>query len=226
MCFDSFSAVISPPGHICPSCVHRSAVHVGCYFRLNHSTSAGVTADIDRIARTTPRLELEPKWLRDTSPFCLGSAPFRIDFCIPLTLCVCLCARVYVQCFAGNDFWLFRLLVGVTLGYFTVVHRMEPSGDLNQHQTDENNAQIIGKVVWIMYLTCYNNTRRVKLRNPPQGVNSSCLCGCPGGWNPHGPKSDHFKNVCTSRRSTRKQNSRNNHIYHFHASEWLNLIFG
>ena len=47
----------------------------------------------------------------------------------------------------------------------------------------------------IQYSTCHNNTRRVKLKNPPWGVNSTFLGGCPGRWNPHGPKSDQFKEL-------------------------------
>ena len=77
------------------------------------------------------------------------------------------------------------------------------------------------------YSRCHNNTRRVKLRSLPRGVDSSCLDGWPGGWNPiEVPNPAAGKNVDTSRFSTRKPKFCNIHTYNFHVPELLNLIFG
>ena len=77
------------------------------------------------------------------------------------------------------------------------------------------------------YAACHNWTRKVKLRDLPRGVDSSCLDGWPGGWNPtEVPNPAAGKIVYTSRFSTRNPNSFNNHTYNFHVSELLNLSFG
>ena len=65
------------------------------------------------------------------------------------------------------------------------------------------------------------------MRNLPQGVDSSCLDGGPGGGIP--PKSQIpllDKSVYTSGFAKNNTKSCNNRIYHFHVSELLNLILG
>ena len=80
---------------------------------------------------------------------------------------------------------------------------------------------------WYQYSRSHDNTRGVTLRNLPQGVDSSCLDGWPRGWNRiEVPNAGAGKNVYTSRFWTRQPNFCNNHIYHCHESELLNLRFG
>jgi hypothetical protein len=77
------------------------------------------------------------------------------------------------------------------------------------------------------YSRCYNKTRRVKLTNLPRGWFHLVWTAAPGGEIPPKSKKRSLERIVyTSRFSTGKQNSCNNHIYHFHASELLHLMFG